>query len=62
MKREHTLSSTVDHVAAKLSPKYSAPYTVVKVVSPVAHDLKDANGMRTYKVHIEDLKPASERD
>lgn len=57
MKREHTLSSADKGVAAKLSPKYSGPYTVVKVHSPVVYDLKAENGRKLNRLHIKDLKP-----
>ncbi|KAJ8912688.1 hypothetical protein NQ315_012242 [Exocentrus adspersus] len=44
MKREQPLSVAAQGYAAKLAPKYSGPYTVVKVVSPVVYNLKAENG------------------
>lgn len=58
MRREHTLSSAVRNFASKLAPKYSGPYTVTKVVSPVVYDLKSASGKKITRVHIKELKPA----
>jgi hypothetical protein len=57
MKRDHQLSSAIKGIAAKLTPKYSGPYTVVRVVSPVVYDLKGQTGKRIPNVHVKDLKP-----
>ncbi|XP_018568341.1 uncharacterized protein LOC108908706 [Anoplophora glabripennis] len=57
MKRENPLSSAVKGFAAKLAPKYSGPYTVVKVVSPVVYNLKSDTGKRVNRIHVKDLKP-----
>lgn len=62
MKREHHLSSGSQGFAAKLAPKYSGPYTVTKVVSPVVYDLVDPNGRRIKGIHVKDLKPARQDD
>ena len=43
---------------AKLAPKYTGPYKIGKIVSPVIFDLKGANGRWLRNVHIQDLKPA----
>jgi len=56
MKREHPLSKASRDYAAKLAPKYSGPYTITRVISPVMYDLKDSNGKRFGRVHIKDLK------
>lgn len=58
LKREHHLSSAVKHFNAKLAPKYSGPYTVIKVHSPVVYDLKSGNGKILRRIHIKDLKTA----
>jgi transposase InsO family protein len=58
MKKENPLSSAVKGFAAKLAPKYSGPYTVSKVLSPVVYDLKTSTGATLRKIHIKDLKPA----
>ncbi|KAJ8917920.1 hypothetical protein NQ315_002614 [Exocentrus adspersus] len=47
MKRENPLSS-----AAKLAPKYSGPYTVTTVVSPVVYNLKSDTGRKLFHIHI----------
>ena len=57
MKKENPLSSAVKGFAAKLAPKYSGPYTVCKVVSPVVYDLKTSTGATLRRIHIKDLKP-----
>jgi transposase InsO family protein len=43
--------------AAKLAPKYSGPYTVTKVPSPVVYNLRSPSGQRILRAHIKDLKP-----
>lgn len=58
MHREHQLSSASKGIAARLSPKYSGPFTVVKVHPSVVYDIKTGNGRRLRRVHIKDLKPA----
>ena len=57
-KKEHYLSSATKGVAMKLCPKYSGPYTVFRVVSPVVYDLKNSSGKVLRSVHIKDLKNA----
>ncbi|KAJ8949765.1 hypothetical protein NQ314_008118 [Rhamnusium bicolor] len=57
MKRDNPLSSAVRNFAAKLAPKYSGPYTVTKVWSPVVYDLKSDTGRKYARIHIKDLKP-----
>lgn len=57
-RREHPLSSAVRGFAAKLAPKYSGPYTVVKVISPVVYDLTSGTGKILRRIHIKDLKTA----
>lgn len=58
MKREHHLSSAAKGFAAKLAPKFSGPYTVVRVISPVVYEIKGPHGRRQ-KVHVKDLKPVN---
>ena len=62
MRREHPLSSGANAFAAKLAPKYSGPYTVCKVVSPVVYNLRSATGRIYRRIHIKDLKRFSEDD
>ncbi|KAJ8910348.1 hypothetical protein NQ315_004547 [Exocentrus adspersus] len=57
MKRENPLSSAAKGFAAKLAPKYSGPYTVTAVVSPVVYDLRSDTGRKLSHIHIKDLKP-----
>lgn len=59
LKKEHHLSSTARHFAAKLAPKFIGPCTVTRVVSPVVYDLKGPNGKVFKGVHIKDLRAAS---
>lgn len=56
-KKEHTLSSATKGVANKLSPKFSGPHTVTRVISPVVYDLKSGTGKVFRRIHIKDLKP-----
>ncbi len=58
MKREYSLSDAAKNFNAKLAPKYSGPYTITKVWSPVIFQLKDDRNKCFNKVHIKDLKPA----
>jgi len=58
MKKEHHLSSAAKNFAAKLAPKYSGPYTVLRVISPVVYDLKSSSGKIVKHVHVKDLKAA----
>ncbi|KAH0815061.1 hypothetical protein GEV33_007730 [Tenebrio molitor] len=57
LKRDHPLSSGAKGFAAKLSPKYSGPYTVTKVLSPVVYNLQSPSGQKILRAHIKDLKP-----
>lgn len=57
LKRDNPLSSAAKGFAAKLAPKYTGPYTVIKVVSPTVYHLKDGQGKRYLRTHIKDLKP-----
>jgi hypothetical protein len=55
--RDHPLSSGAKGFAAKLAPKYSGPYTVTKVLSPVVYNLQSPSGQKILRAHIKDLKP-----
>ena len=57
-KRENPLSVAAKGFAAKLAPKYSGPYTVIKVNSPVVYDIRNQSGKIFRHVHIKDLKSA----
>ena len=56
LRRNRVLSSAADHFAAKLAPKFVGPCIVEQVLSPVIYMLRDVNGDKTTKVHVEDLK------
>lgn len=43
--------------AAKFALKYSGPYTVVRVVSPIVYDLRESTGPTYQRFHVRDLKP-----
>jgi hypothetical protein len=57
LKRDHPLSSGAKGFATKLAPKYSGPYTVTKVLSPVLYNLRSPSGQKILRAHIKDLKP-----
>lgn len=56
MKWEHPLSSTVKAVNAEVSPKYSGPNTVTKVLSPVAYNVKVENHQTYHRVHVKNTQ------
>ena len=56
LRRNRVLSLAADHFAAKLAPKFVGPCIVEQVLSPVIYMLRDVNGDKTTKVHVEDLK------
>jgi hypothetical protein len=57
LKRDHPLSSGAKGFAAKLVPKYSGPYAVTNVLSPVVYNLQSPSGQKILRAHIKDLKP-----
>jgi transposase InsO family protein len=57
LKRDHPVSSGAKGFAAKLAPKYSGPYTVTKVLSPVVYNLRSPSGEKILRPHIKNLKP-----
>ena len=61
-RREHPLSRKNEGINAKLSAKYSGPYTVGRIISPVIVDLKDRRGKWIRHIHIQDLKRAPPND
>lgn len=62
MKRENPLSSADKGFAAKLAPRFSGPYEVRKIVSPVVYDLRDSKGKWLRHIHVKDLKPLNADD
>ncbi|XP_025265729.1 uncharacterized protein LOC112638364 [Camponotus floridanus] len=61
-KRDHPLSKKSEAYNAKLAPKFSGPYEIQKIVSPVIVDLKSKRGKRIRHVHIQDLKAAHQNN
>jgi len=55
-KKEHPLSKKADAFNAKLAPKYSGPYEVRNIVSPVIVDLRSKRGKWYRHVHVQHLK------
>ncbi|KAK0077507.1 hypothetical protein PV325_003890 [Microctonus aethiopoides] len=54
IKHEHTLSSAIDYVNAKLAAKYSEPLTVTKIVDRVIVEVARPQG-KAYRVHVKNL-------
>lgn len=57
MRREHPLSYADKSISAKFSPKYSGPFTVIKIHSAVIYDIKAEYGRKISRIHVKDLKP-----
>ena len=57
LKRERVLSNKEKDIVAKVSDKYSGPYKVVRLLSPVVYRLVDSRGKYAGKEHIRHLKP-----
>lgn len=57
-KKEHPLSNKANAFNAKLAPKYSGPYEVRNIISPVIVDLRSKRGKWIRHVHVQDLKPS----
>lgn len=55
-KRNHTMSSSAKHIAAKLSPKFT-PAIVRRAVSDLVYELEDDTGTNLGRWHVKDLKP-----
>lgn len=60
-RKTHLLSRKADSFNAKLAPKYSGPYEVRRVISPVIVDLRSKRGKWLRHIHIQDLKSAAEQ-
>jgi len=59
---EHPLSRAVDDFAGKLAPRYSGPYHVHKILSPVIVTLRDQNNRPVKTFHVKDLKDVDEQN
>jgi len=57
-RKEHLLSKKAESFNAKLAPKYSGPYEVRRLISPVIVDLRNNRGKWLRQIHVQDLKPA----
>lgn len=57
LRRQHTLSSATQNIAAKLSPKFQGPFKIRKVLSPVVYELANLEDTAVGKMHVKDLKP-----
>lgn len=55
-KRDHPLSKKNKGFNAKLAPRYSGPYEIRRIISPVIVDLRDRKKKWKRHVHIRDLK------
>jgi len=56
--RDHPLSKKSAAYNAKLAPKFSGPYEIRRIVSPVIMDLRSKRGKWIRHVHIQDMKAA----
>ncbi|KMQ84356.1 Uncharacterized protein F44E2.2 [Lasius niger] len=61
-KREYPLSNKAGAFNSKLAPKYSGPWEVRRIISPVIVDLRNARGKWYRHIHVQDLKPAPENN
>lgn len=58
-KKEHVLSDASKGFMAKLAPKFSGPYKISKLLSPVIVELQEIEGGRVIgRAHVKDVKPA----
>jgi len=57
-KRDHPLSKKSEAYNAKLAPKFSGPYEIKQIVSPVIVDLRSKRGKWIRHVHVQYLKAA----
>jgi hypothetical protein len=56
--RNFPVSKAGRHIAAKLSPRYKGPYTVVEITTPVSVRLMDTAGGAVVRAHVSQLKRA----
>lgn len=58
-KKEHPLSSAGKYFSKKLAPKYTGPYQIKQIISPVILLLQNERGKVVGRVHVKDVKPTS---
>ena len=56
-KRNYVLSNATKFFSAKLAPKFTGPFTIVRAVSPWTYSLCDGSGRSAGIWHAKDLKP-----
>lgn len=56
-RKNFPLSSAVDHVSAKLCPKYLGPFRVSKVLSPSQYELQSMKGKPAGRWSLQHIKP-----
>ncbi|KMQ83693.1 reverse ribonuclease integrase, partial [Lasius niger] len=61
-KREYHLSNKANALNSKLAPKYSGPWEVRRIISPVIVDLRNTRGKWYRHIHVQDLKPAPDNN
>lgn len=57
-RKEHPLSKAGLFFSKKLAPKFSGPFKIYNIVSPVIVSLQDEEGRKCGTAHVKDLKPA----
>ena len=55
--RNGVLSSKVRQFAAQLSPKFTGPYRISRVLSPDVYEISDLTHKYIGKSHLQDLEP-----
>lgn len=55
-KRNYQLSDAAANFSAKLSPKYTGPYTITSKISPTVYQLSDQTDRDIGRWHVSDLK------
>lgn len=58
LKRNRKLSQTAQHYTAKLAPRFSGPFTITHVISPIAYEITNDHGKIIPKIHILELEPS----
>lgn len=56
-RRNYVLSDAARGFSAKLAPKFTGPYRISRIISPVIVELTDDDGRCVGRVHVKDVKP-----